>query len=173
MIHDGGLGLRRIRQHWLTCMLIVTGTTDSGNAEQPMNIGADDAMIAGPPLVGPRLRAAAGRARIVNAGTRIAIGDIIFDRESRRMWCAGHEVRLTRTEEELLDCLLWYAPRAVSIAELSSFALPRDGERERSNLIHVYIGYLRRKLKVSQQVVIRSVRGMGYRFAERKHEVAD
>lgn len=173
LIQKGGLELRRIRQHWLTCVLIVTGTNDADDAEQLLNLGADDALRAGHQLLIPRLRAAARRARTINAGMRTAIGDVIFDRESRRVWCAGQEVHLTRREEALLDCLFWYAPRAANIAELTSFAWGHEGERERPNLVHVYIGYLRKKLKGSQLVKIRTVRGAGFQFVARREGVAD
>lgn len=173
MIHDSGLELRRIRQHWPTCMLIVTGAADEHDAAQLMNLGADDALLTGHQLVGPRLRAATRRARAINAGTRIAIGDIIFDRESSRVWCAGQEVRMTRTEKALLDCLFWYAPRTATIAALTSFAWAQEGLRERPNLVQVYIGYLRKKLRGSRHVVIRTVRGEGYEFAERSEHAAD
>jgi len=34
----------------------------------------------------------------------------------------------------------------------------------------VYVGYLRRKLRDSRQIVIRTRRGVGYQFAERGEE---
>jgi DNA-binding response OmpR family regulator len=172
LVHDGGLELRQLRQRWLTCIIIVAGARDEQDAEQLLDMGADEVMKAGDRLLAARLRAAARRARTVNAGMRIAIGDIVFDREARRVWCAGNEVHLTRTEEALLDCLFWYAPRPTSIAELTAFVWGGAEETDRRNLVHVYIGYLRKKLSGSQQVVIRTVRGTGYEFAEREEESA-
>lgn len=167
VLTGGGMVLRRLRQRSLTCMLIVNGALDEADAAQLLDLGADDVIRTGDRLLAPRLRAAARRARTVNAGSRVAIGDIMFDRESRRVWCAGHEVKLTRTEESVLDCLIWYAPRAVSIDEITSFVWGGDGTRARRNLVHVYMGYLRTKLRDSHQVVIRTVRGVGYEFAAR------
>lgn len=167
VLTGGGMVLRRLRQRSLTCTLIVNGALDEADAGQLLDLGADDVIRTGDRLLAPRLRAAARRARTVNAGSRVAIGDIMFDRESRRVWCAGHEVKLTRTEESVLDCLFWYAPRAVSIDEITSFVWGGDGTRGRRNLVHVYMGYLRSKLHDSRQVVIRTVRGVGYEFAAR------
>jgi DNA-binding response OmpR family regulator len=172
VVHDGAVEVRRLRQRWLTCLIIVVGARDAQDAEQLLDIGADEAVAADDPLLMARIRAAARRARTVNAGMRIAIGDIIFDRECRRVWCAGEEVHLTRTEEALLDCLFWYAPRPASVAELTAFAWGGTDMPERPNLVQVYIGYLRKKLSGSQQVVIRTVRRTGYEFAERVVEAA-
>jgi len=167
MLCAGAQVLRRLRQRWLTCTLIVTGAANQREAAQLLDIGADNVMVADDELLAPRLRAAARRARTINRDLRTTIGDITFDRESRRIWCAGQEIQLTRTEEALLDCLFWYAPDPASIAQLTAFAWGRSESVERRNLVHVYVGYLRRKLRESRQVVIHTHRGVGYGFAER------
>ena len=94
-------------------------------------------------------------------------GDILFDRESRRVWCAGREVELTRTEESFLDCLFWHAPRPVSVTTLTDFVWGDEVSPERRAMVRVYIGYLRTKLEPSRRVVIRTVRGLGYTFSAR------
>ena len=165
VLTGGGMVLRRLRQWSLACMLIVNGALDEADAGQLLDLGADDVIRTGDRLLAHRLRAAARRARTVNAGSRIAIGDIVFDRESRRVWCAGREVKMTPTEQSVLDCLFWYAPRAATMEEIASFVW--NGDANRRNLVHVYIGYLRTKLHGSRQVVIRTVRGVGYEFAAR------
>jgi len=168
VVCTGALSLRRIRQRWQTCTLIVTGACNEQDAEQLLNIGADNAMVANDRLAECRIRAAARRARALSRELRIVIGDIMYDRESRRVWCAGEEVRLTRTEEALFDCLFWHAPEPASIAELTAFAWGRSTRNERHNLVHVYMGYLRNKLRGSEQVIIRTLRSVGYEFAERQ-----
>lgn len=165
MVCDGALALRRLRQRWLTCALVVTGALNERDAAQLLDIGADNALVANDTLLAPRLRAIARRARTINRDLRTVIGDIMYDRESRRVWCAGRELRLTRTEEALLDCLFWYAPDPASVAELTAFVWSRSTCAERRNLVHVYVGYLRRKLSESRQVSIRTLRGVGYEFA--------
>lgn len=167
MLCPGALVLRRLRQRWLTSTLVVTGAANEREAAQLLDIGADNVMVADDELLAPRLRAAARRARTINRDLRTTIGDITYDRESRRIWCAGQEIQLTRTEEALLDCLFWYAPDPASIAQLTAFAWGRSESGERRNLVHVYVGYLRKKLRGSRQVVIHTHRGVGYGFAER------
>jgi DNA-binding response OmpR family regulator len=168
MLCAGALVLRRLRQRWLTCTLIVTGAANECDAAQLLDIGADNVMVTGDELLTPRLRAAARRARTINRDLRTTIGDITYDRESRRIWCAGQEIRLTRTEEAVLDCLFWYAPDPASIAQLTAFAWGQSEGVERRNLVHVYVGYLRKKLRESRQVAIHTLRGVGYAFAEQE-----
>ena len=66
----------------------------------------------------------------------------------------------------MLDCLFWYAPDPVSIAQLTAFTWGQSERGDRRNMVHVYVGYLRRKLRASRQVVIQTLRGVGYAFAE-------
>ena len=157
--------LRRIRRRWPTVTIVVLGEMDDREAGRLLDAGADEAVAFTSPLLVQRLHALTRRARTLNAGTRIAMGDIVFDRESRRVWCAGREVELTRTEEAVLDCLFWYSPRAVGITTLTDFVWGADATPEKRSMVRVYMGYLRTKLKASRRVVIRTVRGVGYAFA--------
>jgi len=168
MLQEREATLRRIRQRRLTATLIVTGALDASDVERLLDAGADDAIPHEAPELAARLRAAARRARAVNASMRVAVGDIVYDREARRVWCAGTEVRLTRTEESVLDCLFWYMPRVVTTAELIAFVWGTDDTVEHRNVLHVYIGYLRRKLAASRLMEIRTVRGVGYELAARR-----
>ena len=165
MLADCGVMLRRIRQRRLTATVIVTEARNFADVEHLLDCGADDAIPADSPLLRARLGAAVRRARALNASLRVAVGDIVYDRERRLIVCAGTIVRLTRTEEALLDCLFNYMPRPVSIAELSAFVWGGELTKERRNLVHVYVGYLRRKLSGSRQMEIRTVRGVGYELA--------
>jgi DNA-binding response OmpR family regulator len=168
MLGDCGVALRRIRQRRLTSTLVVTGARDLADVEHLLDCGADDAIPTDWPVLRARLGAAVRRARALNASLRVAVGDIVYDRERRLVVCAGTIVRLTRTEESLLDCLFNYMPRPVSVADLSAFVWGGEMTPARRNLVHVYVGYLRRKLRGSRQMEIRTVRGVGYELAARQ-----
>ena len=172
MLGDCGVALRRIRQRRLTATVIVTEARNFADVEHLLDCGADDAIPADSPLLRARLGAAVRRARALNASLRVAVGDIVYDREHRIVVCAGSIVRLTRTEESLLDCLFNYMPRPVSVAELSAFVWGGEMTPARRNLVHVYVGYLRRKLHGSRQMEIRTVRGVGYELAARQDDPA-
>ena len=131
--------------------------------------GADDVVTIGSHTLGARLQSATRRARTLNAGARIAVGDIIFDREARRVWCAGQEVSLTPHEYGIVDCLFWYAPKPVTVETLADFVWGHQEESgNRRTLVQVYMSYVRKKLAASAQVAIRFSRGMGYEFAPRE-----
>ena len=156
-----------VRRRWPTIFIAVVNARDDADAEQLLDAGADDAIIIGSRMLRPRLIAMARRARTVNAGSRIAIGDVVFDRESRRVWCNGVEVPMTPRECAVLDCLFWNSPRPVGVSTLADFVWGDTSVAARRNVIDVYIGYVRRKLRASRSVVLRTVRGVGYSFAPR------
>lgn len=169
---DSGVTLRRIRQRRLTATVVVTGARDLADVVHLLDCGADDAIPADWPVLRARLGAAVRRARAHNASLRVAVGDIVYDRERRLVVCAGTIVRLTKTEESLLDCLFNYMPRPVSVADLSAFVWGGEMTPARRNLVHVYVGYLRRKLSGSRQMEIRTVRGVGYELAAKLDDPA-
>ncbi len=156
-----------VRRRWPTVIIAIIGAHDEVEAERMLDAGADEAIIAGSGLLRARLLAMTRRARTVNAGSRIAIGDIVFDREARRVWCNGSEVPVTRRECAVIDCLFWNSPRPVGVGTLADFVWGDTSVAQRRNVIDVYIGYVRRKLSASRTVVLRTVRGVGYSFAPR------
>jgi DNA-binding response OmpR family regulator len=173
VVLDAGAGrsvdaqIRRMRRRWPTIEIVVVNASGERDVEALLDAGADDVIAAGSPVLASRLHARTRRARTVNAGARIAVGDVVFDRESRRVWCAGREVEMTRREHALLDCLFWYAPEPVGMATIADYVWGDGPAESRRGLIEVYVGYLRRKLTASRSVVIRTVRGVGYQFSPR------
>ena len=103
----------------------------------------------------------------MNAGTRIAVGDIVFDREARRVWCAGREVALTPHEYNVVDCMFWHAPKPVGVDTLADFVWGDQESTNRRTLVQVYMSYVRKKLARSVMVAIRFSRGSGYAFSPR------
>jgi DNA-binding response OmpR family regulator len=156
-----------LRRRWPTIIIVVVNVRDEDDIECVLDAGADDAIISGSRLLRPRLLAMARRARTLNAGSRIAIGDVVFDREARRVWCNGIEVPMTPRECAVIDCLFWNSPRPVGVNTLADFVWGDTSVADRRNVIDVYIGYVRRKLRASRSVVLRTVRGVGYSFEPR------
>ncbi|HEV7993528.1 MAG TPA: response regulator transcription factor [Gemmatimonadaceae bacterium] len=170
---DVGSRIRRMRRRWPTIDIIVVNARGEGETESLLDAGADDAIAVASPLLAARLHACTRRARTVNAGARIAVGDVVFDREARRVWCAGREVEMTPREQAILDCLFWYAPEPVGAQTLSDFVWGDEPVSSRRGLVEVYVGYVRRKLSASRAVVIRTVRGVGYQFSPRNAASAE
>ncbi|HET9013297.1 MAG TPA: winged helix-turn-helix domain-containing protein [Gemmatimonadaceae bacterium] len=166
-LRDLARDIWHLRRRWPTISIAVVNARDEADAERMLDAGADDAIIGGSRLLRARLLALSRRARTVNAGARIAIGDVVFDRESRRVWCNGAEVPMTPRECAVIDCLFWNSPRPVGVSTLADFVWGDTAVAERRNVIDVYIGYVRRKLSASRSVVLRTVRGVGYSLSPR------
>jgi DNA-binding response OmpR family regulator len=157
--------VQRARRRWPTVGICCLGCSDLVAA---LEAGADDAVPAGagPAVEAAQLAAAFRRARIASTQLRVAFGDVVYDREARRVWCAGTEVMLTPRELRLFDILFLRAGAPVSVNTLQDYVWKEDFPRE-SNALAVYVSYLRRKLSASRLAVVESIRGVGYRLTRR------
>jgi DNA-binding response OmpR family regulator len=157
--------VQRVRRRWPLVGICCLGCAD---VVAVLEAGADDAVPAdaGPEVESAQLAAAFRRARIATTELRVAFGDLVYDREARRVWCAGKEVMLTPRELRLFDILFVRAGAPVSVSTLQDYVWKDDFPRE-SNALAVYVSYLRRKLSGSQLATLESVRGVGYRLARR------
>lgn len=137
-----------------------------------LDAGADDYLVK--PFaydeLAARLRALGRRA--VGTGVagrsharRLTTGTIVLDDAARRVTVGGTEIELSRQEFALLECLLRNAGRVLSRDELLDRAWP-VGAALTPNAVEVYVHYLRTKLG-SEGWRIETVRGVGYRLAER------
>lgn len=159
--------VRQLRRRWPTVNVAIVDAVDQSDVSAFLEAGADDVIVAGSPELRSRLRAIRRRAQLLNAGTRVAIGDVVFDREAQRVWCAGAEVFLTGRELAVVDCLFWHSPQPVSRKGLAEFVWGSASVATQGSLVDVYVGAVRRKLRESRSVVLRTVRGIGYRFDNR------
>ena len=165
--HEASHQIRLLRRRSPLLHIVYMSARDEQRSIELLHSGADDAIICSSPTLVARLQAATRRARATNAGARIAIGDIVFDREARRVWCAGREVELTPHEYGIIDCLFWNTPRPVGVDTLSDFVWGDLANDSRRSLVQTYVSYVRKKLAHSKQVAIRFARGAGYSFYPR------
>jgi DNA-binding response OmpR family regulator len=165
--HDAALQIRLLRRREPSLCVAFVGVRDEARGISLLDLGADDAVINGSSTLGARLRSAARRARTMNARSRIAVGDIVFDREARRVWCAGREVSFTPHEYDVINCMFWHAPKAVGVDTLADFVWGGVDSSNRRTLVQVYMSYVRKKLAKSMSVAIRFSRGVGYEFSPR------
>ena len=91
---------------------------------------------------------------------------MVYDREARRVWCAGAEVVLTPRELRLFDILFLRAGAPVTIDTLQDYVWHDEGPPA-SNALAVYVSYLRRKLRGSRMAVVETMRGIGYRLTSK------
>jgi len=92
----------------------------------------------------------------------IQVGDLRIDPGARRVWRAGREVELSKTEFDLLELLARNAGIVLDHSTIYDRIWGYDFGPESKNLA-VYISYLRRKLEPEGTTpLIQTVRGVGY-----------
>jgi DNA-binding response OmpR family regulator len=169
-VRDAEVEIRQLRRRQPSLYIVYLRVCDEKRSIALLHGGADDSILTASPTMAARLQAAARRARTVNAGCRIAVGDIVFDREARRVWCAGKEVALTPHEYGVVDCLFWHTPKPVGVDTLADFVWGDQSSTNKRSLVQVYVSYVRKKLARSAQVAIRFARGSGYEFTPVEEE---
>jgi DNA-binding response OmpR family regulator len=161
--------VQHARRRWPSVTILCLNAASADDAISLMNAGADDAITADAPweVVAAHVAASVRRVQLSNAQLRITFGDLVYDRESRRVWCAGREVQLTPRELRLFDILFLRAGAPVSAETLYDYVWREEGTHT-SNSLAVYVGYLRRKLTGSRVAVLETLRGQGYRLSQRR-----
>ncbi len=100
-----------------------------------------------------------------NDTTVIEVGGIKLDLRTRRVTVDDVEIDLSAREFSLAETLMEHPGQVLSREQLLSRVWGYDFDPG-SNVVDVYVGYLRRKLG---DETIQTVRGMGYRFVETHH----
>ena len=100
-------------------------------------------------------------------------GPLHLDPATRTTLCDGTPLELTATEFDLLAYFLARRGQALSRDEIHRGVWGHDFDRG-TNLIDVYVGYLRRKLAdVGCVAAIEAVRGVGYRYIPNAEHAPD
>ncbi len=124
-----------------------------------LDLGADDYL--GKPFAFAELLArvrANMRPRTTAAAGLLRVGSICIDVLRREVTVGGRKVSLSAREFSLLKAFVTRPRRVLSRQELLSLAWGTSFDPG-TNLVDVYVGYLRRKLG---ERVIETVRGAGY-----------
>jgi DNA-binding response OmpR family regulator len=134
-----------------------------------LNIGADD-YIAKPfdfSELLARLRSVIRRSKGKPAPV-IDIGDLTLDTNSREVRRGGRDIKLSAREYNMLEYLALNKNRVIGRTELMEHIYEMDADPD-SNIIDVYINYLRNKIDKDCAVqLIHTVRGAGYVLKEGK-----
>lgn len=159
---DGQEVLRRMRARGESMpVIILTARSEVRDTVAGLEGGADDYVTK--PFEFDELLARI-RVRLRDTGsTEITIlraGDLALDLRTRRMTVGDRTVELTAREFTLAETLLRHAGQVLSREQLLSHVWGYDFDPG-SNVVDVYVRYLRKKLGVD---VIETVRGMGYRL---------
>jgi two-component system phosphate regulon response regulator PhoB len=149
-------------------ILILTAKAEETDQVVGFSMGADD-YVTKPFLVKVLLQRIKALLRRAESGTESSelvehLG-VRIDRVRHRAYVEGRELDLTPTEFRLLECLLRQPGRAFTRAQLMDAAIG-DGAVVLERTIDVHVKTLRRKLE--DQDLIETVRGVGYRFLEKR-----
>jgi len=159
--------IARYREQGIPVIVVAPSATQSSGREllaRAMTAGADDFVVATSVQdeLLLRVEALAWRPRPAREQRPHPVYDIAIDRASRRLCHKGVHVALTPCEFRVFSCLARSAGRTVSRASIQQCLAP-DSRSRTTNLVDVYILYVRRKLaELDCSCVIRTVRGVGY-----------
>ncbi len=148
-----------------TPVLMLTAKDGEWDQAEALDAGADD-YITKPfsyPILLARLRAILRRST-VQLTAKLSVGDLTLDAQSHRSWRGETELDLTPREYELLLYLMMRPGEAVSKVELVDAVWDAAFDAD-TNIVEVYIGYLRRKIDTPfGKSSIETVRAHGYRL---------
>ena len=104
------------------------------------------------------------RNSLASRATVLQAGALRLDPSSRRAWYSDTELSLTAREFSLLETFMRHPGEVLSRFELLEHVWD-DSYENRSNVIDVYVGYLRDKLdRPFGTQMLETVRGAGYRL---------
>ena len=163
---DGFETCRRLRRDGVWApVLMLTARGSLDDRVVGLDGGADDYMVkpfAFAELLA-RLRALVRRGTVERPPV-IEVGDLRLDPGTRQVWRGRTEIDLSSKEFTLLETFMRHAGYVLSRSQLLEQAWEYDFEH-RSNVVEVYIRYLRRKIDVPFDLTsIETVRGAGYRL---------
>jgi DNA-binding response OmpR family regulator len=172
---DGLDLLRKMRKHNEdTSVIIITARDQVGDRVAGLDAGADDYLVKPFALdeLMARLRALTRRKHQVK-NPLITVGDLEIDTLRRSISRSGVEIELTAREYALLELLALRQGEVVTRAEIWEQLYDFNQDPE-SNVVDVFIAYLRRKIEGEGRMkLIHTRRGMGYMLEARKEELAE
>ncbi|MEZ0053261.1 two-component system OmpR family response regulator [Mycobacterium sp. MAA66] len=98
---------------------------------------------------------------VVANNSQLVVGDLVLDEDSREVTRSGSEIKLTATEYEVLRLMMANPRRVLTKAQILHSVWDYDFEG-RSNVVELYISYLRKKIDADRTPMIHTVRGVGY-----------
>ncbi len=165
---DGFDVCRRLRQGGISVPVLFLTARDAGPDKlEGLALGDDyvtkpfsiDELVA---RVRAVLRRSGGPA---DAGARLRYADLHVDLETHEVRRGDREVELTATEFRLLAFLAAHPRQVLSKSQILDEVWDEDFEGD-SNIVEIYISYLRKKIDQGAPPLIQTVRGVGYTLRE-------
>lgn len=164
-IKSGFAVLKELREQNIhTPVMILTARGTKEDTVEGLDMGADD-YLAKPFSVDEllaRVRALLRRKDSQTAGSTLSVGPITVIPSKKQVLVNGAPVDLTAKEYAIVEYFARNPDMVISRSELSDHVWDMNFDSN-SNVIDVYIGYLRNKIdKAVGTPVIKTVRGHGY-----------
>ncbi len=165
---DGLTVLRKLRaEGFKHHVLLLTARDTVEDRVKGLDAGADDYLVK--PFAFAELLARVRALLRRNYGAKSSvsqIGDLRLDTSTQKVWVADRPVDLSPREYALLEYLARRAGEVVSRSDIWEHVYDFHSDTT-SNVVDVYISYLRRKLACPGRAeLIHTVRGRGYRLGE-------
>ncbi len=163
---DGYALLSSWRQRSLaTQVIILTARDGVQDKVRGLDAGANDYITK--PFAFDELLArirAALRSTEQPSSTRLTVGDLTLDLETKVAWRAKRRIDLSPREWSLLELFMRHPTHVLTRTQILSHVWDYSFDPG-SNIVDVYVGYLRRKLDSPDlQPMVITVRGAGYRL---------
>ena len=149
-------------------ILMLTALGELDNRIEGLNAGADDYLPKPFDLheLLARIKALLRRANL-RGGERIACGELVLDSRKQTVFYGERPIELSAREFSILE-LFMRNPGTVFTREEITDKIWESGYEPRSNIVDVYIRYIRKKLEALKlDHIIETVQGRGYRLREK------
>ncbi len=165
---DGLEVLRRLRAHGSWPVIMLTAKDAVQDRVEGLDMGADDYLTKPFDLdeLLARIRALLRRTRTTESPTVLRFADLELDTGTRQARRGDRVIDLSAREYELLELFMKHPRQVLTRPQIYSEIWGYDFSGE-SNILEVYIRYLRRKLEAhGEPRLLHTVRGVGYVLRE-------
>jgi DNA-binding response OmpR family regulator len=147
--------------------IVLTARSDVDDRVRGLDLGGDDYLTK--PFAFREFQARVRALLRRESPTRtneMRFGDIVLDMRTCEVHRGDRLVNLTRKEYDLLEMFMRHPRQVLSRSMIVDHVWNADSENY-SNVIDVYVRYLRRKLcEAGESDIIQTVRGFGYQLKE-------
>lgn len=163
---DGIELLTQLRRESEVYVILLTAKTEEIDKVVGLSVGADDYVTKpfSPRELVARIKAALRRIQAsgkTQTDSQLTFRHIRIDTASRQVWVDDHPVELTETEFDLLSTLAEHRGMVLSREQLLERVWGTNYYGE-MRVVDVHLGHVRQKL--GNDSLIKTVRGVGYRF---------